>query len=368
MGVRYAPTVGQQVSQKEIEMAKTEEDLRQSRENRERIIKQLGCVPESILLHEKGDRAIDLITSERSYASTQGKFKGVGHMANCDAFTMSGPNCRLENGALSKFPQNIGRLLVKFYTIKGDTVVDPFAGHNSRMELCWRSGRNYIGQDLSAEFMVANRTIREMLLKEVREDMIPETHSQASIELHEGDSKRMAAKDESGDFTITSPPYWDIEFYGQEPEQLGYGKSYDQFLEGLSQVAKENYRALKPDAFCVWCVNDFRKDGQFFDYHGDTIKLMKAAGFTQWDVAITDLGSSFGAAFAQQVVERRILPKRHEYCLVFRKIVSVAKPKRVKAVKAPEVAQLKAVSPTEQVEPQSVEVVNQKYTGNWWSK
>jgi DNA modification methylase len=302
-------------------MAKTEEDLRKSRENRERIIAELGLIPESIILHNKSDRAIDLMTENgRSYSATQGRFTGEGHLANSKAFTFSGPNCRTndENGALSRFPQNVGRILLKLYTKTGDTVVDPFAGHNSRMELCWRSGRNYIGQDLSRKFMEANRQIREMLLGEVATDLFPQTHSQAFITLHEGDSRQMLAADCSGDFTITSPPYWNIEYYGNEPEQLGAG-DYDSFLKGLAQVAAENFRCLKPGAFCVWCVNDFRADGKFHSYHEHTCGLLREAGFYQWDIAITDLGSSFGAAFAQQVMDRKILPKRHEYCLIFRK-------------------------------------------------
>ena len=301
-------------------MAKTEQDLRQSRENRERVIRDFGCVPESILVHDKGDRAIDIVRDARSYSSTQGLFTGTGHLKGSRAFSFSGPNCRQVGGALSAFPQNIGRILLKLYSCVGDTVVDPFAGHNSRMELCWRLGRHYIGQDLSKEFMDANRQIKEMLLNEVKQDLLPETHSQASITLHEGDSKLLFAGDAVGDFTITSPPYWDLEWYGDEAEQLGTGKTYEQFLEGLAQVARENYRTLKVGAFCVWCVNDFRKDGKFYAYHCDTIDLLTDAGFTQWDLAITDLGSSFGAAFAQQVVERKILPKRHEFCLVFRKL------------------------------------------------
>jgi DNA modification methylase len=122
-----------------------------------------------------------------------------------------------------------------------------------------------------------------------------------------------------GDFTITSPPYWDLEQYGDEPEQLGVGKMYDDFLRGLSAVARENFRCLKAGTFCVWCVNDFRKGGRFYSYHEDTCDVLRAAGFVQHDIAITDLGPSMRAAFASQVIETKIIPKRHEYCLVFSK-------------------------------------------------
>ena len=300
-------------------MPKTEEDLRESRENRDRIIKQFGCVPESILLHNKADKAMDLMVTEHGRDYYAKSHKGTGTPQD-KAFTVSGMTCRGKGGGLSRFPQSVGRILLMLYTEPGDTVVDPFAGHNSRMELCWRAGRNYIGQDLSHDFMEANRKIRDILLQRKADDMFPETHSPAKITLYEGDSRRLKAPPGCGDFTITSPPYWNLEYYGDEPEQLGGDNSYETFIEGLGQVAKSNFLRLRSGAFCVWCVNDFRVGGTFYSYHEDTLVLLRAAGFVQWDLAITDLGSSFGQAFAQQVIDRKILPKRHEFCIIMRKL------------------------------------------------
>ena len=74
---------------------------------------------------------------------------------------------------------------------------------------------------------------------------------------------------------------------------------------------------MKRGAFCVWCINDFRKDGKFYSYHEHTAQLLREAGFKQWDIAITDLGRSMRAAFASQIISQKILPKRHEYALIF---------------------------------------------------
>jgi len=122
----------------------------------------------------------------------------------------------------------------------------------------------------------------------------------------------------SGDFTLTSPPYYDLEDYGDEPEQLGKQRTYQEFLGGLFEVARENYRVLKDGAFAVWFVNDFRRNKTFHAYHVDTIQLMERAGFVLWDIMVVDIGYPIRAAFAAQVIESQILPKRHEYGLVFR--------------------------------------------------
>ena len=49
------------------------------------------------------------------------------------------------------------------------------------------------------------------------------------IELHEQDSRDINY-DKVFDLAITSPPYWDIETYGDEPEQLGKQQTFQDFM------------------------------------------------------------------------------------------------------------------------------------------
>jgi DNA modification methylase len=307
-------------------MGKTLDDADHSRDKRKEILQLFGGeLPESILRYNTADRSRDLLVEEqgRAYTDTgysknsKDESKSVAEERakrdkNFDLFMLSGAGARW--GGLSRFPQNVGRILLKLYTKRGMTVVDPFAGHNSRMELCWRLGRNYIGCDLSKKFMKANFELRDLLFAENKEQMLD--INKATIELHECDSQHMPVKNNAGDFTITSPPYWCLEDYGDEMQQLGKN-DYPTFLQKLGQVMRENFRCLRSGSFAVWCVNDFRYDGKFYNYHGDTIRLMRDAGFKQWDIAITDLGTSMRASFATQVLSQKILPKRHEYALIF---------------------------------------------------
>ena len=299
-------------------MGKSLEDVARSRDQRVEVREMFGgIVPESILRYNQSDQSIDLLVEEggRAYDET-GWVARHPECKNPDLFFLN--SCGARHGALSRFPQNVGRILLRIYTNAGDTVVDPFAGHNSRMQLCWSERRNYIGCDLSKEFMAANFKLRDQLLDDHAHTMFPELNT-ATIELHECDSKKMPLKNSIGDFSITSPPYWCIEDYGSEFGQLGKCSEYAQFLRELGQVACENFRCLKAGAFCIWFVNDFRLDGKFYSYHMDTARLLRDAGFTQWDIAIVDLGVAMRAAFATQVRLDKILPKRHEYALIFRK-------------------------------------------------
>lgn len=291
---------------------KTLEALQYSRQKRDDLVRMFrDLVPQSIMLADKATRDIADLASGSYEASGQlakKRAKGEAVDVKTDAFEVSGRGGAA--GALSKFPQNIGRSMLLLYTNEFDTVVDPFAGHNSRMEFCVKARRHYWGQDLSHKFCEFNRA---------RAKILRQTFPEITIELFEGNSQIFQVPDEQGDFTITSPPYWDIEYYGDEPNQLGFSKTYQEFIDGLAIVAKENYRALKPGAFCVWYINDFRKDGKFYPYHVDTMHILNAAGFVTWDITITDFGRTFRSAFVNQIVEQKILPKKHEYGWVMRK-------------------------------------------------
>lgn len=288
---------------------KSLESLAYSRQRRDQLLEMFdGEVPSSIM--RKRVRTDNADPALGSYTETQGQYVADdASKLEREAFSIS--NAGVASGALSLFPQNVGRAILLLYSEPGDVVVDPFAGHNSRMDLCAKEGRHYVGYDISDRFMAYNKE-RAKYLRSVLPDI--------EIVLHHQDSRSLSkTRDGFGDFTITSPPYYDIEDYGDEAAQLGKCPSYESFLDDLTMVMRENFRVLKPGAFAAWFVNDFRRDKKFFPYHIDTVERMRSAGFVFHDICIVDLGSSFREAFVNQIVETRILPKRHEYGLIFRK-------------------------------------------------
>jgi hypothetical protein len=286
---------------------KTVDSLRYSRKTREDILRLFrGELPQSIMIADKHSRG-DSDLGSGTYAKAS-SVKDTGQVCS-EAFDVSGQG--VSGGALSVFPQNIGRSLLLLYADPGTIVVDPFAGHNSRLELCVSNGFSYVGCDICEQFMAFNRQVATRLCS---------SGYGRKVELHECDSRYMEpVPDAVGDFTITSPPYWDREYYGPETGQLGRAKTYKEFMVDIGRVASANYRCLKAGAFCVWFVNDFRKDGVFYLYHVDTLNVLQEAGFTPWDIVIVDLGYPIRASFASQIVEQQIIPKRHEYALIVRK-------------------------------------------------
>ena len=128
--------------------------------------------------------------------------------------------------------------------------------------------------------------------------------------------------DASIDYVTTSPPYWDLGIYGDEPEQVGSGsETYEEFLQKLGDIFKECYRVLKPGKFMNVQVNDFRKNGIFYDYHGDTTRLLKSIGFVYWDLIIYNISvHPLAAVFTSQLEDRKMFAKMHEYNIVVKKV------------------------------------------------
>lgn len=301
--------------------------LLESRDKKEKLIEMFGGkenLPSSIMRAKKKrvDETNDALVASRRYGDTgyinkdpqlqrafETSMRGARGRSFNKAFGVSGQGTKA--GALSTFPQNIGRSVLMLYSDPGQSVIDLYAGHNSRMELCVANGRHYEGYDISKEFMAFNQKRAKELL---------EFFPSAKIKLHLADSRDCKqTKAASADFTLTSPPYWDVEWYGDEPEQLGKSKTYDDFLVGIGKALKENYRILKPGSFAVWFINDFRRKGIFHLYHMDIARLGQEAGFTVHDLMVVDFGPGIRDAFYNETYRTKTLPKRHEFGIVFKK-------------------------------------------------
>jgi DNA modification methylase len=197
---------------------------------------------------------------------------------------------------------------VKYYAKPNDTYLDMFFGQGVRMQVAHKMGLNYVGYDISQEFYA--------YVKEVKEKI---DDGQTKIEVYLADSATPTQiEDNSGDFCFTSPPYWDIEYYGDEQQQLGKKQTYEEFIEAMKVIASAWLKKFKSNAYVVINVNDFRKKGKFYPYHSDTIRLFQQAGYNLVDMWIIEgLVGGIPKGFAVDFNLKRIAPKVHEFALVF---------------------------------------------------
>jgi len=101
-----------------------------------------------------------------------------------------------------------------------------------------------------------------------------------------GDSRRMPeVKNRSIHLVVTSPPYWNLKRYPDNPAQLGNIGSYEMFLDELDKVWKECYRALVPGGRLCVVIGDVcharRKHGRhrLTPLHADVIRRCVDIGF-----------------------------------------------------------------------------------------
>ena len=205
-------------------------------------------------------------------------------------------------------PAELPDFFARYYSKPGATYIDPFAGQGVQMQVANLLGMNYVGMDACAEYIAYSHAVLDRI----------DTGSRR-IEVHLGDSRHPVdqLEDSIGDFCFTSPPYWDIEYYGPEAEQLGTGQTYQEFLDGLKDVFVAWLPKFKSGAYIAVNVNDIRRESTFIPYHADVIRLLSQAGYRLRDTWIVEglisgLPRAFGVSFNMQ----RIAPKVHEYVLI----------------------------------------------------
>jgi site-specific DNA-methyltransferase (adenine-specific) len=101
-----------------------------------------------------------------------------------------------------------------------------------------------------------------------------------------GDARELAFLDDSSvHLAVTSPPYWNLKRYNENPDQLGHIQDYEAFLFELEKVWRHIYRVLVPGGRLVCVVGDVcvarRNFGRHlvFPLHADICVICRRIGF-----------------------------------------------------------------------------------------
>lgn len=224
----------------------------------------------------------------------------------------------------AKFPESMIEDFIKFFTKKGQTVLDPMVGTGSTLVACDTTGRKGVGIELTKKWAeIAQRRTRQVVIqgdaRNVKELLAEHGVTQV-------------------DFSITSPPYWNMlkksrghvfssqkkrksigldEYYSEDTRDFGNIDSYESYLNSMCDLFAKVYEVLKPSGYLVViCQNILTPDGDMVPVAWDLgRKLGKLYTLKQERIWLQDnkfLGI-WGYPF------RYVSNVHHHYCLIFEK-------------------------------------------------
>lgn len=208
----------------------------------------------------------------------------------------------------SEFNPTVAENILNFWSEKGDIIFDPFAGR-TRALISALKDRKYIGFEVSKD--VYNKTCKAIY--PLCGETIPRLYNKDSFNLDTVSLPEV-------DFIFSCPPYWNLETYESCKGQLSDINNYPSFLKRYKEILKKSVRLLKKDKYCALVVGDFRKRGIFYNFHIDTINIMKELGLKLHDLVIIQ-SATFDIASRRfgGIKKHKMTAKVHEYLLVFKK-------------------------------------------------
>ncbi|HEV2448992.1 MAG TPA: DNA methyltransferase [Thermoplasmata archaeon] len=244
------------------------------------------------------------------------------------------PRSPKERAHPAKFPEALAEEFVRFFTRRGEWVLDPFAGTGTTLVAARRLGRPSLGVELNPEFV---RLSTERLGEELPRSATP-------AEVVHGDARRVEAlwrarKVPAAGLVLTSPPYWDMlrqgrggvrsvhrrraeaglaTRYSADPYDLGNLAEYDQFLDELVPILRSAGTLLAPGKYLVVVLQNLRDpQGKYRALAWDIARRLDAGalefqGERIWCQDSKPLGIwGFPVTFVPNI--------HHHYCLIFRR-------------------------------------------------
>ena len=214
----------------------------------------------------------------------------------------------------SVFPAPLAEWIILRYSGNpGGVILDAFAGGPPRAIVSALMGYKYVGYDIRQDQIDENLKVLNRL------------GNINSVNYICGDGTLLGdSSDNSFDFGLTCPPYFDLEQYSNLPNDLSNLPDYQTFDHAMLNCAKAHYRVMKPSSFvcivtCPFRVGGNKDENELRDFPGDTVRNFRAAGFMLWQKIV--LSRNFASAAVRSTTSwkgLKLVP-RHEELLVFRK-------------------------------------------------
>lgn len=218
----------------------------------------------------------------------------------------------MQKGNTSVFDPALCELMYEWFCPKKGTILDPFAGGSVRGIVAHYLGFQYTGIDLSRKQIEANRKQAIDILKK---------NNQPNWLV--GDSEAVLKKkfEQKFDFIFSCPPYFDLEVYSKDKDDLSAMKTYNDFSVKYGRIIEASLKHLKNKRYACFVISQVRdKKGYYQDLVGDTVRKFQAAGAPFYnDMVLLNMVGSASMRANRQFSGSKKVVRIHQNVLVFYK-------------------------------------------------
>lgn len=207
-------------------------------------------------------------------------------------YSRPGPRDNLKSSHPATFAETDVVQLLELFTQPGEVVLDPFLGSGSALIACLMTGRRGLGIELVERWANLARARVRRFIEQSSSECLVDPDRDVIV----GDSRVVLGNfaEDSFDFIVTSPPYWNIlrkeqgmkaeaerlsrrlaTYYSDRNDDLGNICSYEDFLDELAAVWRQAGRVLRDGCYMAVIVSDFRHGGRYYLYHADTAQAIE---------------------------------------------------------------------------------------------
>tara|TARA_X000000950_G_scaffold269371_1_gene347923 strand:+ start:14 stop:1003 length:990 start_codon:yes stop_codon:yes gene_type:complete len=209
----------------------------------------------------------------------------------------------------SIFDPVLCELMYEWFCPKDGTVLDPFAGGSVRGIVSAVLKHPYLGIDLNEYQVTSNREQADQILEEEKPEWIT------------GDSETVLDTiNKEFDFVFSCPPYFDLEVYTNEEEDLS-NMSDENFVNKYHSIIQKSVDKLKENSFAAFVVGEVRNKNGFYKklvYH--TIDGFEKAGCNFYnDIILLRPVANAAMRIPTQFPNRRKVVRIHQNILIFYK-------------------------------------------------
>lgn len=210
----------------------------------------------------------------------------------------------------SIFNPVICEVCYNWFGIDNSVILDPFAGGSVRGIVAEKLGNSYIGIDLRKEQIEANI----VNAKECNCDL-------DKINWIVGNSQNVDnyVDNESVDLIFTCPPYFDLEVYSDDKDDIS-NMDFEDFKAVYTDILEKCANKLKNNRFAIVVISDVRDNqGRYRDLTGITKQAFLNKGFCFYnDIILVNVVDSAALRARKAMVNRKVT-RTHQNILVFYK-------------------------------------------------